>query len=215
MAVENPLYINEFNAAWPDGLDPKSQGDDHIRNIKAAIKRTFPKVTGPTQATQQDLDKLTKAGVTNVPGMVMMWPYDLASIPAGWKVCNGVGQISTGRPVPNLRDRFIVGAGASYTIGAIGGDTQHGHVVTINGTALTEAQLPPHSHEVGVGPYTPDGVDTQGSITEPRNVVNYPGTHSNWKTSTKGSGAPHTHGSGVSIQDHRPPYYALFYIIKD
>ena len=47
MPVESVTYISDLVATNPVGAtDPKSQGDDHIRNIKAAILATFPSVTG-------------------------------------------------------------------------------------------------------------------------------------------------------------------------
>ena len=215
MAVENPVYINEFNEAWPDGLDSKSQGDDHIRNIKAAIKRTFPKITGPSNVTQSDLNKLITAGTTNVPGMVMMWPYELGSIPAGWKVCNGVGAISTGRPVPNLIDRFVVGAGSSYAIQQTGGNAFITPTGAVAGHALTEAQMPSHTHRVGVNITTPDGLDNVGGEGEPRPVTNFPGGYNNYNSEFKGGNQPHAHGLTMNAIDVRPPFYAIWYIIKD
>lgn len=39
MPLESPVnQISDLNAAWPSGGEEKSQGDDHIRNIKAAVK---------------------------------------------------------------------------------------------------------------------------------------------------------------------------------
>jgi hypothetical protein len=59
----------------------------------------------------------------------------VAAVPAGWALCNG----SNG--TPDLTGRFLVGAGAAYNPGDIGGaDT----------VVLTEAQLPAHSHSVNI-----------------------------------------------------------------
>lgn len=44
-------------------------------------------------------------------GGIMMWAGSVASIPTGWRLCNGVGEWSPGNPIPDLRERFIVGAG--------------------------------------------------------------------------------------------------------
>ncbi len=52
-------------------------------------------------------------------GMIVMWSGTIASIPAGWTLCNG----SNG--TPDLRDRFIVGAGSGYAVGATGGSSVH------------------------------------------------------------------------------------------
>lgn len=39
--------IEDLNAAWPTGTDPKSEGDDHIRNVKLAVQGSWPSMAGP------------------------------------------------------------------------------------------------------------------------------------------------------------------------
>ena len=57
-------------------------------------------------------------------GMIMM--YNSSSAPSGWYLCNG----SNG--TPDLRDRFIVGAGNSYSHGTTGGSVTATDNVSIN-----------------------------------------------------------------------------------
>ncbi len=38
MPLETGTKISDLNAAWPLGSDPKSQGDDHLRLIKAVLQ---------------------------------------------------------------------------------------------------------------------------------------------------------------------------------
>lgn len=54
MAVESVTYINSLDESLPSGGDSIAEGDDHIRNIKKAIKKTFPEVTGEVDWTNQD-----------------------------------------------------------------------------------------------------------------------------------------------------------------
>lgn len=43
MGLEAASFIANLNANWPEGAtDPKSQGDDHIKMIKAVLQATFP-----------------------------------------------------------------------------------------------------------------------------------------------------------------------------
>lgn len=42
MSIEAGGYISDLVATNPPGTDPKSQGDDHIRLVKAALQQTFP-----------------------------------------------------------------------------------------------------------------------------------------------------------------------------
>ena len=46
MTVESAVYINTLNSALPPGTDPKGEGDDHLRLLKAVLKATFPNNSG-------------------------------------------------------------------------------------------------------------------------------------------------------------------------
>ena len=72
--------------------------------------------------------------VIGVPsGIIAVWSGSEGSIPSGWYLCNG----SNG--TPDLRNRFIVGAGSgsSYSVGDTGGS---------NTVTLSTSQIPAHSH---------------------------------------------------------------------
>ena len=64
-------------------------------------------------------------------GGIIMWSGSVANIPSGWYLCNG----SYG--TPDLRDRFVIGAGSSYNPGATGGATS---------VTLSTSNMPSHSH---------------------------------------------------------------------
>ena len=84
-------------------------------------------------------------------GTIMMWSGSIASIPAGWYLCNG------GNGTPNLQNSFVIGAGSSYGVGATGGSTSvtlstgnmpsHNHT----GSGTTAGQNAFHSHGGGTG----------------------------------------------------------------
>lgn len=57
-------------------------------------------------------------------GIIVNWSGSIASIPSGWALCNG------GSGTPNLTDKFVIGAGNSYAVGASGGATTHRHHYT-------------------------------------------------------------------------------------
>ena len=63
MTVESATYINTLDATYPAGTDPKSEGDDHIRQFKAAVKATFPNVAGAVTPTHTELNYVD--GVTS------------------------------------------------------------------------------------------------------------------------------------------------------
>ena len=72
--------------------------------------------------------------VIGVPsGIIAVWSGSEGSIPSGWYLCNGSNS------TPDLRNRFIVGAGSgsSYSVGNTGGS---------NTVTLSTSQIPAHSH---------------------------------------------------------------------
>lgn len=42
-------------------------------------------------------------------GIVVLWGGAIADIPAGWHLCDG------NAGTPDLRDRFVIGAGSTYS----------------------------------------------------------------------------------------------------
>jgi len=137
-----------------------------------------------------------------VTGMIMMWSGSIASIPSGWVLCNG----SSG--TPDLRDRFVVGAGNSYAVGATGGSADaivvsHTH----SGTTGAMNSNATHSHTyLGVSNPSGSGAGDRMSVpvTRTTDAVNIDHTH-NFTTSSAGSS-----GTNANL----PPYYALAYIMK-
>jgi microcystin-dependent protein len=143
-------------------------------------------------------------------GGIIMWSGAIGAIPSGWYLCDG------DNGTPNLKDRFIVGAGNNYAVGATGGADS----VTLDGT-----QIPSHTHTFS-GTTSTDGDHSHGYTyyQGPYNgeccggytVANYPQSGT---TSTAGnhnhtfSGTTAATGGG-SAHENRPPYYALAYIMK-
>ena len=63
MTVETGSYISALNSALPANTDPKSEGDDHLRFVKAKILETFANVTNAVSATHTEMNYLV--GVTS------------------------------------------------------------------------------------------------------------------------------------------------------
>jgi hypothetical protein len=62
MGLETVTNIDDLVVTNPLSTDARSQGDDHIRNIKLALKTDLPNITGVMTATQAELNVNT--GVT-------------------------------------------------------------------------------------------------------------------------------------------------------
>jgi len=48
-------------------------------------------------------------------GVILLWSGSTGSVPSGWYLCDGTNG------TPDLRDRFIIGAGNTYAVNATGG----------------------------------------------------------------------------------------------
>jgi len=55
MTIESVTYIDDLNANYPEANSNVSEGDDHIRNLKTAIKATFPNVANPVDCIVQSV----------------------------------------------------------------------------------------------------------------------------------------------------------------
>jgi hypothetical protein len=163
---------------------------------------------------------VTTAVAASFPtGGIILWSGSIASIPSGWALCNG----SNG--TPDLRNRFVVGAGSTYAVNATGGSADaivvsHTHTfsATSASTSLTGAIIGIAESFNGSGSATGVFTKAQGDPVA--------GTPAG-STDTSNGGrvtmdASHTHAiSGTTASTgssgtnaNLPPYYALAYIMK-
>ncbi len=136
--------------------------------INSAFVSTLAIGTAPYQCTSTTLNTNLNAdlldgqhGSVYAPsGAILM--YGVATAPTGWLLCNGaavsrttyavlfavigttfgVGDGSTTFNLPDLRDRFPVGAGTTYAVAGTGGAANHLHT----------ANLGTHAHDLPGGP---------------------------------------------------------------
>lgn len=164
---------------------------------------------------------------------IIRWSGAIANIPSGWQLCDGTNG------TPDLRDRFIIGAGSTYSSGNTGG---------ANTIALTAPQIPIHTHTASATlnadpnhSHTSPGTGTNPNHGHPTNVVAHssgpiaegnPGGGRYGTVTTTGAGGSHAHvitveavpnhthpvtvsitggGSGTE-HENKPPFYALAYI---
>jgi hypothetical protein len=116
MGLETATYINGLVNTNPTAGDPVSQGDDHIRLVKATLLSTFPNVTGAVNTTHTDLNGATKSHITNgyqklAGGLYMQW---------GTAATNASGVATFTFPVafPNAH----LNTQATYKVGSLAGN---------------------------------------------------------------------------------------------
>jgi hypothetical protein len=86
-------------------------------------------------------------------GSIIMWSGILETIPSGWALCDGnLGASINGQPIPDLRDRFVMGAGNIYD-------------VLITGGTRTLTNVPMHSHAISGSTSANNVGHTHGGIT--------------------------------------------------
>lgn len=128
---------------------------------------------------------------TSLPiGTILPYVGSLANVPSGWHLCDGTNG------TPDLRDRFLTGAGSLYGLGDTGGENYH---------TLTVSELPSHNHRLPTG-YANLGDGWAHSVGESGaelSGVTY-GSHPAY-TQNIGENTPH---------ENRPPYYAVYYIMR-
>ena len=240
MALETGTYVNSLNASNPASTDGLAQADDHLRLIKSTLLSTLPNVTGAITSSHTELNVLdgvtastteinkldgltattsqlnaVAAGGAIPSGGIIMWSGAVSAIPSGWVLCNGSNS------TPDLRNRFVVGAGSTYAVNDTGG---------ADSVSLSTANLPAHNHSFsGTGTtnttgahvhasgwYGPRGASGEASVFATNNA-GYPSVNT-------GSAGSHSHTVSVSgttdntgdgtAHENRPPYYALAYIMK-
>lgn len=164
-------------------------------------------------------------------GIVM---YEGTTAPPGWAICDGTNG------TPDLRNRFVVGAGNLYTVGDTGGEAT---------VTLSAPQLPSHSHSISVSigaagaHFHVRSTDTVPGHSHPSNTaftssgpiaggggggarsgngvsINAAGGHSH--TVSMGSGGTHNHTVSITVgnagagdaHSNLPLYYSLLFIMR-
>lgn len=158
----------------------------------AAKTYTFsPSTTIASAQVNQNFDDLVSGLDTAMPsGGIIMWSGSVASIPSGWYLCNGSNS------TPDLRGRFVYGAGGGYSPGDTGGAETH---------TLTVAEMPAHDHASSFASASHKHGPVSGSSGWTGGGTPMTGPDSSASVASQGGGGAH---------NNLPPYYALAFIMK-
>lgn len=133
--------------------------------------------------------------INSVPsGAILLWSGASNALPSGYVLCDG------NNSTPDLRDRFVVGAGSTYAVNSTGG---------ANNVTLATANLPSHTHGTGNHSHgvnshthsTPNhshGVNSHTHSTPSHNHNMNSHTHNG---STSGAGG-HAHNISVGVPNN-------------
>jgi len=138
-------------------------------------------------------------------GGIIMWSGTIAAAQAltGWALCDGTNS------TPDLRNRFIVGAGVASgnyawnaDTGAVTGNYAPGNTGGEAAHKLTIAELAAHTHDCSPG--------TKAVADAQYNTTGFSGGDAGRIRST-----PITQSAGGDkYHENRPPYYALAFIMR-
>tara|TARA_R110002111_G_scaffold50087_2_gene87963 strand:- start:16 stop:771 length:756 start_codon:yes stop_codon:yes gene_type:complete len=144
-------------------------------------------------------------------GLISLWSGAANAIPTGYVICDGTNS------TPDLRNRFLIGAGSTYAVGATGGSADA--IIPAHTHALTGASTDTHNLSGSLVASKPQ------AATGAFSVVGGQGGGADGGQSTAGlytladshnhalSGS--TDSTGVSATNaNLPPYFALCYIMK-
>lgn len=223
------VEINGSASTWGQKLNANCDKTD---TFATTTNTTLASLDARLDTIEPQIAAMT--GFTVPQGGIIMWSGSVASVPAGWALCNG----SNG--TPDLRDRFIIGAGGTRAPGVTGGAASgttssagaHTHSGSTGGTALTTAQMPSHTHAgttstVGDHTHSYLSIDVAGTgntnfagasfgfgQTAPAGAHNH-----SFTTDATGGGQAHSHtigsdGAHTHTVDTLPPFLALAFIMK-
>jgi len=159
--------------------------------------------TGASTASAARTNLDVAQAVYAVPsGGIILWSGSTGSIPTGWFLCNGSNS------TPDLRSRFVVGAGSTYAVNATGGSAD---AITVSHTHTATSTDSGHTHgftnflapdNTGGGKAAFTNFDNQGNSTYITDSSTAIISTTNASTGSSGTNA------------NLPPYFALAYIMK-
>ena len=125
-------------------------------------------------------------------GGIIMWSGSQSNIPSGWVLCDG------NNSTPDLRDRFVLGAGNSYSVNDTGGSET---------VSISTSNMPSHTHTVNSHSHSlPSHSHTVSSHTH--SIGNHTHSFSGSGTGTSGVQSDnHYHSGNTSDAGHHNHRY--------
>lgn len=210
--------FNHLESQWDeakDDADEHTHDDEHYTKTESDLKFFSTVFYDDFDADTLDGSHVSDIITAGLPQYaIIMWSGNEDTIPSGWYICNG--QTVSGKTLPDLRERFIVGAGSTYSVGDTGGNTSTSVTAsfTVLSHTITADEMPLHTH-----PWL-DHTNAYGICYNPISGVTCAvgsATGASRTTGNTGEGMGHTHtGNSITFDDiaYEPYYYSLYYIMK-
>jgi len=162
-----------------------------------------PTASAGTSTTQIATTAFVATAITGaVPsGGIIIWSGSSASIPSGWVLCNGSNS------TPDLRDRFVVGAGSTYAVGGTGGSA---NAIVVSHTHTASVTDSGHTHTVAIRTSS-TGASNPSGDTRPLQEA---GGSTTTASAVTGISVTNASAGSSGTNANLPPYYALCYIMK-
>lgn len=141
MPIESATEIQELNPSWPTGVDPISEGDDHVRLVKTSIQGSFPGMTGPWKTDQEIIC------APGTSGEAVATIGQLKNPSSGWIEDDGT----------------ILGSTGDFTVASLG---QGYYEITFNEAALTQYGQAFTANAVGLQGFSNGATCTIAAISE-------------------------------------------------
>ena len=193
------------------GVESVYDAEKNIKQKECQI-RVYHKDDALPRSTIKLIRYSVESTSSSVPqGSIIPWYGSPGNIPNGFALCDGKNG------TPDLRDRFLVGAGNAYKLGDIGGE---------NSVKLEATQIGNHYHAFG------SYESNNGWFVRLPSYATFPmppGSGRAWwngRNDWRGFQGPFATQSldlvtslaistaAQEAHENRPPYYALFFIMK-
>ena len=127
-ATDNDLQALAVNSKVTNinsGLTYKKTASNVYDKTPIEVETDAVLYSPQTLTDAQKLQARTNIGISDLSGVplgtIVIWSGNASSIPAGWHICDG----SAG--TPDLRQKFVLGAGGVYPLNSTGGAVDHFH----------------------------------------------------------------------------------------
>jgi hypothetical protein len=217
-SVLSSKAFNHIETQWDcikDDVDVHNHDSIYYTTQEANLKFFYTLVYEEFDADK--LDGMHAADIIGgmIPvGGILIWQGAEVDIPENYVKCDG--STMGDKVTPDLRNKFVICAGDTYTVDATGGTNNNVNptgVITVGAHTLTTAEIPNHRHQY----------IELSNIAGPDHQIDYGHAYGSTQhrdisaTNQETGGGSHGHsGSSISFNSITPlpPYYSLIYIMK-